>query len=826
MKKEQKLIVLLAAACGIFAAVADSTLTISPSGVTLDDVVLADGKLTADTMVDFLNADGGTLDLDGHNLTFSAAYASRFAATAQTTIRNTSATSATAAFKLTSTTTYFGAQFRSMLFDGNLKLEVRGRANSNDGFQGANNTHTGGTVLDGYFRVSDSSKPVWEDNGYPRFNTADAFGTGELVLTNGSTVFYTGSGCTFGFSSLSSAGDAGTTNYFRCPNATATLNGPLKVAAGTTFSFYSERQGNLGQAWENVETEEVLGTLLVNGRSGTFLAVHDDIPGTVALGSSDGAQLQYRGSDGIFEVGALETQGLSAYSANAYVQNTAALKTLKVGVSNIDTVFYGNIACTGSKGTKDWRLEKVGTGTLTLAGTNTYLSSTVISGGVLKLAGVGTLGAPESTAEVQFDGGTLEYGDGVTADYSSRIKSSTAAVSIDTGTNEVVFASALAASNEGGLVKKGEGTLVLGSKPEHSGKTIVSNGMLRIDGAYEYSSSDGISADVRNSFEVEDGASLEVTFRCTAASVHAGESGLLTGLPSGTTVNLANSDYRGIPRIGNVTTFSGTVNFLNALDNSGSNGAGGLLASSALLLGSESIDWGVTGEPAAAHTRIFNLEGANGMVVNLGALRQTSPNAMIYAKHRCDVNIGALGGDSIINGQFEMQDSNLLTINSVGGRLTLGENFAVLANGAAEYTRTPILNITAGTIENNADLSGFSVNLSDGVTICGTGTWPTGVTMPAGYAVLVVLGTTTVLNGIDVDFAHGASLEFADLDPVSLDREQTYTLLSAKSVAGVSAVSLPPGINEGEVKGSWRLSAIGSSVVLRYQKKGFRLSFR
>ena len=482
-------------------ACAASTLTISPDGVELDGAALAGGKLTADTQVDFLNANGGVLDLNEHSLTFSSAYASRFSVTAQTVVTNSSKTLATSAFRLTSASSQFSSEFQSMRFGGNLKLVVAGRASSNAGFQTAVNSHTGGTELDGYFNVNETATPLYNANQHPRFSTDSAFGTGPLTLKNGASVFYVGSHCTFPWEYISVEGG---TNQFRCPNVTASFLNPLKVAANSTLVWCSERQGNSGQIWPG-DLGEVQGTLLVEGRAGTFLAVSNDIPGTVALGPSAGAQLQYRGSDGTFEVGALETQDLTAYSTNAYLQNTAGLKTLKVGAANKDTVFYGNIACTGTKGNKDWKVEKTGTGTLTLAGTNTYLSSTIISGGALRLAGVGTLGAPDSTADVQFTGGTLEYGDGATADYSDRIKSSTAPISIDTGTNSIVFATALAASNEGGLVKKGDGVLVLEAKPNHSGKTIVSNGTLKIAGAYEYSSVDGLSPDIRNSFEVADG---------------------------------------------------------------------------------------------------------------------------------------------------------------------------------------------------------------------------------------------------------------------------------------------------------------------------------
>ena len=70
-------------------------------------------------------------------------------------------------------------QFQSLTFSGNLKLTVKGTAKNNNGFQGANNTHTGGTVLDGY-----------TGSNVPRFSTTTSFGTGTLTLQNGAHLFY------------------------------------------------------------------------------------------------------------------------------------------------------------------------------------------------------------------------------------------------------------------------------------------------------------------------------------------------------------------------------------------------------------------------------------------------------------------------------------------------------------------------------------------------------------------------------------------------------------------------------------------------------------
>ena len=93
-------------------------------------------------------------------------------------------------------------------------------------------------------------------------------------------------------------------------------------------------------------------------------------------------------------------------------------------------------------------LEKIGPGTLNLAGTDTYGAGATLSGGTLSF-GDNSLG----TGQIVFAGGTLQWAPGNTRDVSSRflaIGSGETAV-LDTNGNEVTLASAI--SGAGGLTK-------------------------------------------------------------------------------------------------------------------------------------------------------------------------------------------------------------------------------------------------------------------------------------------------------------------------------------------------------------------------------------
>ena len=77
--------------------------------------------------------------------------------------------------------------------------------------------------------------------------------------------------------------------------------------------------------------------------------------------------------------------------------------TLITGANNLSTTFSGVIEEPGS-------LAKIGTGTLTLSGNNTYASGTSVTGGVLKVAN--TTGSATGTGPVNVDAGTLS-GNGI-----------------------------------------------------------------------------------------------------------------------------------------------------------------------------------------------------------------------------------------------------------------------------------------------------------------------------------------------------------------------------------------------------------------------------
>ena len=119
-------------------------------------------------------------------------------------------------------------------------------------------------------------------------------------------------------------------------------------------------------------------------------------------------------------------------------------------------------------------LVKEGSGTQILSGANTYSGGTTLAGGILQAGSATALG----TGTISFTGGTLQYGVGVSQDFSSQFSTTAAQLySIDTNGQNVEFDSALTSAG-GSLTKLGAGTLNLTNANTYSGGTTISSGIL------------------------------------------------------------------------------------------------------------------------------------------------------------------------------------------------------------------------------------------------------------------------------------------------------------------------------------------------------------
>ena len=198
------------------------------------------------------------------------------------------------------------------------------------------------------------------------------------------------------------------------------------------------------------------------------------ITGTGAVPA--GGNLVFQGSGtATFDVnGTTQTvAGLNDSVLAGAIRSTAANGKLIVGDSN-DSTFRGVMS------TANLALEKVGTGKLTLNGSNTYSGATTLTAGTLALGSANAIG---SSGTISFGGGTLQSSASNTADYSARFSNAAGQqVKIDTNGQNVILAANLTSSG-GSFTKLGAGILTLSGSNSYSGGTTVSAGTLLVNGS-------------------------------------------------------------------------------------------------------------------------------------------------------------------------------------------------------------------------------------------------------------------------------------------------------------------------------------------------------
>ncbi|TGV10365.1 autotransporter domain-containing protein, partial [Alcaligenaceae bacterium 429] len=117
-------------------------------------------------------------------------------------------------------------------------------------------------------------------------------------------------------------------------------------------------------------------------------------------------------------------------------------------------------------------LIKVGTGTLTLAGTNSYAGDTTLGGGITQISSAANLGA--NSGAVVFEGGSLAATASLNTAHDFTLNK-TGSVAVAAGATMGVDG---AVTGKGDLLKTGQGTLALSNTANAYGNTLVQEGTL------------------------------------------------------------------------------------------------------------------------------------------------------------------------------------------------------------------------------------------------------------------------------------------------------------------------------------------------------------
>jgi autotransporter-associated beta strand protein len=435
------------------------------------------------------------------------------------------------------------------------------------------------------------------------------------ITNNGGTVSGANGGSTL-FTSTSTAG-----------NATITNNGGSTAGAnGGSTEF-----GNTSTA----------GSATITANGGTGGGTGGSI---LFLNSSDGGTARaITNGNGSLDISGLTSAGMGIGSIEGSGNYFLGSKSLTVGGNNLSTTVSGVIQDGGFSGGTGGSITKIGTGTLTLTGDNTYSGGTTISAGTLQIGNGGTTGS--ITGNV-LDNGVLAFN----------------------RSDSVTFGAVI--SGTGSLTQAGAGVTILTGNNSYSGGTTINAGTLQLGNG---GTTGSITGNVVDNGTLTFDRSDSVTF----AGVVSG-TGSLTQAGSGVTILTGKNSYTG-----GTTISAGTLQ----IGNGGTTGSitGNVLDNGVLAFNrSDSVTFGGvisgTGSLVKQGTGTLTLPGANPYTgtttINAGSLIVDGS----IASQQTFVNGGAfLGGRGTIGGN--LSNSGMVGPGDSPGTLTVSNNYVQTSAG-------------------------------------------------------------------------------------------------------------------------------------------------
>jgi autotransporter-associated beta strand protein len=448
----------------------------------------------------------------------------------------------------------------------------------------------------------------------------------------------------------------------------ATTSGTLRLASGSAFSM--DRPFILGAGGGTFDTAGS-SSIVVNGAITGSGGLRKTGSGTLTLGKTNGftgatnvdAGIVIAGAQNVFSgTGALAIANGATVALSGFNQSIGSLSgagklslgnaTLTTGGDNTSTLFSGAITGTGG-------LVKIGRGTLTLTGANSYTGGTTVAAGVLRAGTGNVFGANTDLtvaggARIELNGFAQTF---ATIGGSGSISLGGAALTVGSRSSSL-FAGSI--SGSGSLRKVGSGTLFLTGANSYSGGTTVSDGILAGNTA-------GLQGNIENNALVV----FDESGNATYAGSMSGSGGLAkTGLGTLTLTGL--NTYSGGTTImagtlaGNTSSLQGTIvnNGTVAFIENGNGSFNGVLAG--------------TGSAVKSGAGTLSLFGTHPMTGNF------------------TVSQGTLALNGAFGGSFSVgQGATLAGTGGVVGSLTVSGSLTVAAPSGSS-TAPPFLSASAG----------------------------------------------------------------------------------------------------------------------------------
>jgi outer membrane autotransporter protein len=590
--------------------------------------------------------------------------------------------------------------------------------------------------------------------GSTQFFNSSTAGNATISNNGGGFVAGAGSGSTR-FSNASTAGNAtianntgGFTFFFQSSTAgRATIINSIGMSlggpGGYTFFFNTSTAGNA--------------TIISKDGTGSALGGQ-----TLFQDSSDGGTARaITNGNGRFDISGLITVGMKIGSIEGNGNYFLGSKTLTVGGNNLSTTVSGLIQDGGSIAGTGGSLTKVGIGTLTLTGANTYSGGTNLNGGTLAVNSDANLG----TGPLSFNGGTLEAlatGGGIVSSKAITLNAGGGTFLADSGTTSTLSG---AITGTGAWIKTGVGTLILTGANTYSGGTMISAGVLQLGAGGTTGSIVG---------NVADNGTL--VFNRSDSLTHSGVisgTGSVAQIGTGTTILTGNNTYSGATTISAGTLQAGSATALSPnseftvnsiLDLHGFNSTVGSLSGTGAVLNNGATAAALTaGNDKANSTFSGILENGTSVL----ALTKSGTGTLVLSGANTYT-----GGTTISAGTLQIGNGG--TTGSITGN--------VADSGVLVFDRSDSLTF-AGAISGMGSVS----QIGTGKTILtGNNTYSGGTTINAGTLQIGNGGTTGTIIGNVTD---SGTLVFNRIDSVTFGGVISGTGSLVKQGAGT--VTLP-----------------------------------
>lgn len=623
------------------------------------------GAITVATSIG-INA-GGTLTSDGNGITDTATVSNSgtFTITGAETIGGLTGAGTTNLTGANLTTGNASINTFSGTMQGTGGLVVQG---TNETALSGTNTFSGGTTINsGTLSLANDGSNL-SDTGLVTVNAP-----GTLLLVGDETIgAVQGSGAVNIFSGVLTTGDASSTTL----SGNITGAGSLVKQGAGTFTVSG-----------NVATNATVnaGTLALSGTN-TMTSITVDGTGRLRLLSNAAAG----GASGqITTTGSVISYGNGVNSATPINLNS---NTTQLEVLAADSATQSGVI---SETAGPRPIEKIGTGTLTLSGANTYTGATTVTAGTLNVQnGAAIADNSEVTVASGATFGLLsnEAVGFVTGPGAISLGTSTLTLNGDgDGTSGENFSYAGIISGTGGLTKAGDDRQILSGASTYDGTTSVNAGVLTIQNGTALGSTTGGTV-------VAPGAALEVQGGITSAE-NLAISG--TGIANGGALRNVSGD----------NTMSGSIDLVAAARINSD--AGTLTLSGGITGAAQNLTVGGAGNTTISGA----ITTTTGTVTKDGAGTLTLSGANTYTG---DTTIS--GGTLIVSGGGAIADTGSVIVAN-GGTFTVS-TAEIIGNLSSSdtATSTAVVNVDAGLSIFGADDTTFDGNISGSTQLTYQGT--------------------------------------------------------------------------------------------------------